>query len=254
MNLFQSINKWFNVKIFGDSGTTNSKEYKLLILGDKGVGKTSVCNRFLKNEFNLEVKSTTQSECFMKELFLLEHIIHLYIIDINEHILSNDRSHLYSNVNGAIILFDITKSKSFEGIDKWIIDLKQNTSNNLPILIVGNKSDLSFLRNIDYEEGLHKAISYNCDYFETTCIEDKSVEESFKIIVARIYYNEMSNEQKNMVKLKLYQAMSQEENKTEVKKQLENIQNFKLDDEDELIVSNTVEKMQKSKDNKQSQV
>jgi len=57
-----------------------------------------------------------------------------------------------------------------------------------------------------------------------------------------------------MVKLKLYQAMSQEENKTEVKKQLENIQNFKLDDEDELIVSNNVENMEKTHENKQSQV
>lgn len=254
MNLFQSINKWFNVKIFGDSGSTNSKEYKLLILGDKSVGKTSLCNRFLKNEFNLEVKATTQSECFMKELFLLEHIIHLYIIDINEHILSNDRSHLYSNVNGAMILFDLTKSKSFEGIDKWIIDLKQNTSNSLPILIVGNKSDLSFLRNIDYEEGLHKAISYNCDFVETTCIEEKSVEEAFKIIVARIYYNEMSNEQKNMVRLKLYQAMNQEGNQTEVKRELEKIHRFCLDDEEMLNVTENIEKIVKTSDLKQTNI
>lgn len=233
MNLFNNINKWFNVKIFGDSSSSQGKEYKLLVLGDKGVGKTSLCNRFLKNEFNLEVKPTSQSECFMKELLIQEQIIHLFIIDVNEAILSQDRSHFYSNVNGALVLYDITKSKSFEGVEKWIIDLKQNTkSGDMPIVIVGNKIDLSFLRNIDSEEGQQKALSHNCDFLETSCIDEKTVQEAFKFIVAKIYYNEMPNEQKNMFKVKLYQTLNQEETKIDELKREESYENFQLNKEE----------------------
>ena len=249
MNLFQNMSKWFNIKIFGEnSNNQNIKEYKLLVLGEKGVGKTSLCNRFLKNEFNLEVKQTAQSDCSRKELYLLDLIIHLYIIDTSENILSNDRSHLYGNVNGALILYDISKSKSFEGVDKWIIDLKQNTNNNLPIIIVGNKSDLSFLRNVDYEEGSQKAISYNCDFIETSCIEENFVHETFKTIVAKIYYNEMPNEQKNMFKVNLYKTMNQEEMTAYQLKRLDSFTDFTLDtDEKDKVLSNCEKIYKKNK-------
>jgi small GTP-binding protein len=248
MNLFNNINKWFNVKIFGESNSSNSKDYKLLVLGDKGVGKTSLCNRFLKNEFNLEVKPTSQSDCFMKELYLLEQVVHLYIIDVNENILSQDRSHFYSNVNGAMILYDITKSKSFEGVEKWIIDLKQNTKGDLPILLVGNKSDLNFLRNVDFEELQQKALSYNCDFSETSCIEEKTVQEAFKLIVAKIYYNEMPNEQKNMFRVKLYQTLNKEEIKENDLNRKESYENFQLN-QDEKLNSSPYQKMEVNEEN-----
>ena len=57
-------------------------EYKILIIGDRFTGKTSFCQRFALNEFNLEIKSTSQSECYLKTILLLNKEIRVYLIDV----------------------------------------------------------------------------------------------------------------------------------------------------------------------------
>jgi Ras-related protein Rab-11A len=211
MNLFNKLSKWIKVKLTSEEASEKEKdflEYKVLVLGERLTGKSSICLRFTMNEFNLEIKPTSQSECFSKNLKLFEQIIKLYIIDIDEHVMSNDRSYLYSDVNGALVVYDITKSKSFEKVDNWVLDARQNSSNSLPIVLVGNKSDLNFLRNVDYEEGLDKANSLNCEFMETSCIDMDSVKEAFKLLIAKIYYHDLPESKKNYFKIYLSSNIS----------------------------------------------
>lgn len=202
MDLFSKVSNWVKLKIYSDTSNSNEKclEYKILVLGDKSVGKSSICNRFCQNEFSLEIKPSITNECYLKIVRLFEESIKLYIIDTTETVLSDDRHNLYSDVKGVIIMYDNTKVVSFEKIDKWILDIKQRISSTLPILLVSHKSDLTFLRNVDYEEGLDKANKNGCEFIETTCLDDDSVDNAFKLLVAKIYYTEMPEQKKNYLR------------------------------------------------------
>jgi len=216
MNIFNSLDylgKWIKMKFVNENEKPdeNTLNYKILVLGEQGVGKSSICMRFCKNEFNLEIKQTETCECYTKNLNLFENKIKLYIIDIDKNIMSSDRSHLYSDVKGALIIYDITKPKSFEKLDNWLIDIKQNTKEDLPIFIVGNKSDLTYLRNVDSEEALEKANLHNVEFYETSCVENISVKELFKLLVSLIYYKDLSEHKKNYFKMHFCAEAQEEE-------------------------------------------
>ena len=206
--IYDSISKDFKIYSFHDSKyeISDAIEYKIAILGEKGIGKSSICNRLIKNEFNLEIKSTNQNDCYFKIFSLFEKIIYLYVIDIEDNFLSNDRFQVYTNLDAAIIAYDITKAKSFDEIDKWIVDLKENTKENIPCLLLGNKCDLSFLRNVDTEEGTKKSSEHNFEFYETSCVDDKGFFEIFKLIISRIYYNNMSLDEKKNYELNQIQS------------------------------------------------
>lgn len=203
MKLFKAINELMKVKIFSDieEDQEKTKEYKILILGDKSVGKTSICNRFCLNEFSLEIKSSTTNEAYLKVLKMFDEFIHLYIIDTVETIMSLDRKELYSDVDAVIIVFDTTKVITFEKVDKWILDVKQLISPNLPIILLGHKNDMNFIRNVEFEEGLEKAKRYKCEYFESNCLDDNSIDDIFKYIVARLFYNALPDTKKKYFKM-----------------------------------------------------
>ncbi len=223
MNLFNKISKWVKMKFSDESGEEKDAviEYKILILGERLVGKSSICNRFALNEFNLEIKPTPFTECYTKYIKLGEETIKVYLIDIDENVMKQDRSYLYADVKGALIVYDVTKSKTFEKLDNWIIDLRQNSSLNIPIVIVGNKSDLSFLKNVDYEEGLEKATNLSCEYTETSCVDTSSVIEAFKLLIAKMYYNDLSESRKNYFKIYFSSSEDGKELKDLEKKQEE---------------------------------
>ena len=201
-NSLDSLGKWIKMKFVNENEKLDehSLKYKILVLGEPGVGKSSICMRFCKNEFNLEIKQTESCECYTKNLKLFENKIKLYIVDIDKNIMNSDRSHIYSEVKGALIIYDVTKPKTFEKIDNWLLDVKQNTKEDLPIFIVGNKTDLTYLRNVDTEEGLEKANLHNVEFFETSCVENVSVKELFKLLLSLIYYKELPEVKRNYFK------------------------------------------------------
>jgi small GTP-binding protein len=201
MNVINKLSKWIKLKFVEDKHDDTHIDYKILILGEKGTGKSSICTRLVNNEFNLEIKPTTQSECYSKTLKLLDYNIRLYIVDIDENVMKNDRTNLYQDVKGAIILYDITKSKTFEKVDNWILDIRQNASMNIPLILCGNKSDLTFLRNVDNEEGQDKANSLGCEFAEISCIDSNSVKDVFKLLVSKIFYSELPESKRNYFKI-----------------------------------------------------
>jgi small GTP-binding protein len=174
-------------------------EYKLLIIGDKFTGKTSFCLRFALNEFNLEIKSSEQSKCYLKTILLLDKEIKVYLIDVINS-MNNLNEELLKEVKGVIAIYDITKLKTFESTEKLIKEVRQKIGNIIPILMLGNKNDLKYLRDIDYDDSIEKANSLNCILKEINFVDENSVHDTIKYLVAKIFFNDLDDIEKEKVK------------------------------------------------------
>ena len=133
--------------------------FKVLVLGDYGTGKSTIFNQLLKNIPDAEAKPSIKLDLieFKRTIGGKEVTINLYDIPGRE-LTSDKRSKHYSNTNGAIIIFDISRPDSFRHAPFWLEELMNYSgSGKVPILLVGNKSDLRetserTLNPIDAEE------------------------------------------------------------------------------------------------------
>ena len=179
----------------------NSLEYKFLIIGDKEVGKTSFINKAVNDIFDLEIESTEKIAYYNMELKLGFNQIKL--VDVPTSELSKNHGYLYHNINGAFILYDITKHETFEKVQTYVCDIKGNIGSNSPIILIGNKKDLEHLRDVHENELKELAFQFNCDHIETTCTDDNGVLDIVKFMVFKAYYNSLSDEQKEEI-LKMF--------------------------------------------------
>lgn len=253
MKLFNKISKWIKMKFVLEDvmieKSQDALEYKILILGERSVGKSSICTRFTMNEFNLEIKPTSQPECFTKTVKLGDEVIKIYLIDIDENVMSNDRTYLYADAKGVMVVYDVTKSKTFDKVENWILDFRQKYSINIPVIIIGNKCDLNFLKNVDSEEGLEKANGLSCDFYETSCVDQDSVKEAFKNLIAKIYYHDLPESKKNYFKLCLSNTGKSEEGNIFEKENKE-----KQTEESEIEEKNGVEEVVSTENDQNNQL
>ena len=202
MKIKSQIAQWMKIKQNGEEDNKNDDylEYKILVLGERMVGKSSICSRFAMNEFNLEIKPSTQCECYPKTIKLFDQLIKVYLIDVSSDSLKNPKSYLYTDVKGALLVYDITKTKTFEKIDDWAKEISAQVGRPIPVMLLGNKNDLKFLRNVDEEEAKEKAGSIKCDVRESNCVDEKGFQECIKYLIAKIYYEDLPEDKKEHYK------------------------------------------------------
>ena len=140
-NMFLQLNN-FRLKHIEEE----SKKYTILIVGDKQSGKSSFFNRFIYNEFNLEIKPNNNITTGIKKIKFFEETINIELIDVNNMNSPKTNPKFYEdlNISGIFILYDITKYESFEKVDYWVKYLKSYVKNNTPFVICGNKNDLIY--------------------------------------------------------------------------------------------------------------
>lgn len=147
--------------------TNNNKQtfnFKIIVLGDIAVGKTSVIARYITNTFTDEYKSSIACEYKEKKIDLDgETMANLQIWDTcgEEKFMSVTKQY-YNDAHGAIVMYDLTDKKTFERLGNWIANLKDNAPEKIVIMIVGNKSDLTDKKiNLENELKPYKEI-YEC--------------------------------------------------------------------------------------------
>ena len=160
-------------------------KYKIVFLGEQGVGKTSLITRFMYDTFDDHYQATIGIDFLSKTMYLDDKTIRLQLWDTagQERFRSLIPSYIRDS-RVAIVVYDITKKKSFEFIDKWIEDVKnERGEDNVILCIVGNKSDLSDERQVSTEEGEHKAKLLGANIFmETSTKVGYNVKNLFKKI------------------------------------------------------------------------
>ena len=154
--------------------------FKVLLLGDSDVGKSSLILRYTEETFNSKLVNSIGVDFKMKKKEIDGKVIKVQIWDTAGH--ERFRSITYSYYRGAnaiIIVFDLSDKKSFISITEWLKQIEKHAKENVFKFLVGNKSDLVDQRQVSYEEAKQYADDHDLPYIETSAKEGININELF---------------------------------------------------------------------------
>jgi len=156
--------------------------FKSVVVGDGGSGKTAVVVRFSQGFFQENYKLTIGVEFAVKTININNYNVKLQIWDTGgQERFRYVRPLYYKGSMGCIILFDLTNRESFDHVPKWLEEVKKE-SGNIPILLVGNKSDLIDERDVSLNEAKQMAVDLNMFYVESSAKNGKGVGDVFAML------------------------------------------------------------------------
>jgi small GTP-binding protein len=162
--------------------------FKVVLIGDSGVGKSNLLSRFTRNEFNLESKSTIGVEFATRSIQVDNKTIKAQIWDTaGQERYRAITSAYYRGAVGALLVYDIAKHITYENTEKWLRELRDHADSNIVIMLVGNKSDLRHLRAVPTDEAKSFAERNNLSFIETSALDSTNVETAFQNILTDIY-------------------------------------------------------------------
>nr|GLL16508.1 uncharacterized protein LOC109163655 [Ipomoea trifida] len=170
--------------------------FKMVLIGDSGVGKSNLLSRFTRNEFRLMSKSSTKCMKFAtRTLRFDDKVVKAEIWDTA----SQERNDLDFQMNysgivsacyqvpiGALVVYDVTRHATFENVERWLKELRDQSDQNIFIMLVGNKADLHHLRAISTEDAKAFAEKEGIFFMETSALESLNVENAFTELLTQI--------------------------------------------------------------------
>uniref|UniRef100_A0A5F9D8H0 VAMP associated protein A n=1 Tax=Oryctolagus cuniculus TaxID=9986 RepID=A0A5F9D8H0_RABIT len=157
------------------------RELKVCLLGDTGVGKSSIVCRFVQDHFDHNI-SPTIGASFMTKTVPCGNELHKFLIWDTA---GQERFHslapmYYRGSAAAVIVYDITKQDSFHTLKKWVKELKEHGPENIVMAIAGNKCDLSDIREVPLKDAKEYAESIGAIVVETSAKNAINIEELFQ--------------------------------------------------------------------------
>lgn len=154
--------------------------FKVVLLGEGAVGKTSLVLRYVENKFNDKHISTLQASFLTKRLNIAGRRVNLALWDTA----GQERFHAlgpiyYRDSNGALLVYDITDEDSFKKVKTWVKELRKMLGDDICLRIVGNKTDMDKDRHVSVEEAESYAESVGAKHFHTSAKLNKGIEELF---------------------------------------------------------------------------
>jgi len=169
------------------SVSKKSLNYKLVLLGDAAVGKSSSVERFVKNEF-FEFQQPTIGAAFLTQTVPLDDVVVKFEIwdTAGQERYRSLAPMYYRGAAAALVVYDITVYDSFTGARTWIEELQRQGSADIVIGLAGNKSDLESKREVPKAEAAKYASDNGCLFFETSAKTGENVHEIFTQIAAKL--------------------------------------------------------------------
>ncbi|CAN6810710.1 unnamed protein product, partial [Brassica oleracea] len=162
--------------------------YKVVLIGDSGVGKSNLLSRFTRNEFSLESKSTIGVEFATRSIRVDEKVVKAQIWDTaGQERYRAITSAYYRGAVGAFLVYDVTRRVTFENVERWLKELRDHTDANIVCMLVGNKADLRHLRAVSTEDATAFAERESTFFMETSALEALNVEDAFTQVLSQIY-------------------------------------------------------------------
>ncbi|PSS29041.1 Ras-related protein [Actinidia chinensis var. chinensis] len=162
--------------------------FKVVLIGDSGVGKSNLLSRFTRNEFSLESKSTIGVEFATRSLTADGKVIKAQIWDTaGQERYRAITSAYYRGAVGALLVYDVTRHSTFENVERWLRELRDHTDPNIVVILIGNKSDLRHLVAVSTEDGKSFAERESLFFMETSALEATNVDNAFAEVLTQIY-------------------------------------------------------------------
>jgi len=171
---------------------------KIIVLGESGVGKTSLLIRYVENRFTLNTKSTIGANFLTKRMELDDKVATCQIWDTaGQERFQGLGTAFYRGSDGVVFVFDVTQRKSFEELEQWkkafLIQVGQEGNDKFPMIILANKVDLENQREVSQKEMKDWCAKNNLHWFETSAKEGANVDRAFEEI-ARLVISNMKPE------------------------------------------------------------
>ena len=178
------------IQILTESQISQSDKFinfKLIIIGDSGVGKSSLLKRAVKNTFDENYKATIGFEFLLMHFKVNDLKIKLQIWDTcGQELYRSLVQGFYNNSSLAIIVYNINNKQTFENLGIWLEDLRKHLEEDTPVFIIGNKNDLE--RKVSEEEAIKFKNENNIIYFaECSAKSGYNVKEIFFEVVKYLY-------------------------------------------------------------------
>jgi len=163
--------------------------FKIVLLGDSGVGKSNLVFRFTKNEFNKDSKSTIGVEFATKTVQIEDNkLVKAQIWDTaGQERYRSIASSYYRGAVGALLVYDVTDRNSFNHVPMWLKEVEENAEKDCLIMLVGNKMDLNDQRTVFVRDGRSFARKNGLAFIETSALDATGVDTAFQRILQEIY-------------------------------------------------------------------
>ncbi|MFX1377014.1 MAG: Rab family GTPase [Promethearchaeota archaeon] len=180
--------------------------FKLIIIGDQEVGKTSLVRRFVEDKFSTDYRATIGFNVLSRSIELYENKVEYSIWDIGgQDYFKRLRNMYYLGAQTAFIVFDLSNRKTFDNVKKWYNELiRFIEGREIPIIIIGNKSDLREERIVTYQEGIDllneliKKSKIKIFYDETSALSGENVENAFTLIAYNYLFQSREDEEERL--------------------------------------------------------
>jgi len=166
--------------------------FKVVVIGDSGVGKTQLLGRFTRDEFCLDSKSTIGIEFQTRTVVIAPHRrVKAQIWDTaGQERYRAVTSAYYRGALGAMLVYDVTRRATFQHVARWVAELRAHADKSIVVVLVGNKADLAALpgrRELEVEEAEAFAEEQGLFFFEASALSGDNVEAAFMGLLGEIH-------------------------------------------------------------------
>jgi len=172
---------------------------KVIILGDSGVGKTSLMNQYVHKRFSNQYKATIGADFLTKEVMIDDKLVTLQIWDTaGQERFQSLGVAFYRGADSCVLVHDITEAKSFESLESWMDEFLAHAAprnaDNFPFVVLGNKADMDNRRQVSTSKAKAWCASKgDIPFFETSAKEAMNVEQAFQTIAKNALSQEAAN-------------------------------------------------------------
>ena len=161
--------------------------FKLLLIGDSGVGKSCLLLRFADNTYTDSYISTIGVDFKIRTVEIDGKTVKLQIWDTaGQERFRTITSSYYRGAHGIIVVYDVTDKVSFNNVKQWLGEIDRYACQSVNKLLVGNKADLAEKRVVDFNEAKEFADSLRIPFLETSAKSAQNVEEAFMTMTKQI--------------------------------------------------------------------
>ena len=189
----------FNMELLPEDFAQYDISFKIIVIGDSGVGKSCLTTQAVRNNFEEFYTATVGFEFLTFNMRINNNVLKLQIWDTcGQEVYKSLISNFYRNSSLALILYAINNKDSFQHAETWLNDLKNQANPNVKVFLVGNKSDLENERVISKEEGERFKEEKKLDRFFETSAKTGENARSALLEAAKLLYKEYLKAKQNL--------------------------------------------------------